>query len=637
MVDHIDIVLLDNSNTILEETNIERPKTYEELKNIIKKNLKKLSENYCIYYLSSNNNQIEINNNEEYQLSKDILFIHNIDKEDLNKSTFEIYYNKIQGDKKEKLEEKYCCSICSSIIKKEKPLFCYICQKIFHKSCLKEWDKQKGDNRKLKCPICRNELPLNQWKEQLNYEENRKNEAEIMIKLNELKNKNDKKADMIKYYLIYLRKISKLLINILIKINKISSIIKPGLINEKLNNLIRHYSNTPLNSEIDDIYNVILEELDKIIKFNENIDLINKENKERKNEIINEDKKEIKFKLLKKEKQENINYFINNYNFTEPKILNTYCAKNTIKNHPSKLIINNNDEIIESKNVINLIYYSRNEGNKNIFGEKFVENNYNNIILIINDNESELKYNHLLKEGENNIKMIIKNYNTINLSHMFERCSSLINIDGLKYLNTKYASDFSYMFCGCIYLSDITPLKNWNVSNSTNFQHMFSGCTSLFDITPLKNWKVSKCKNFKYMFDGCELLGEINSLKEWDVQNGANFSFMFNGCLSLADLSGLDNWQVLNSLNFQYMFCHCKSIKNLTALKNWSVIKCKNFSSMFSYCSNLKDIDALKNWNVSKGVNLNSIFDKCYIISDFTPIKNWAGYNSKIYEENMSH
>ena len=608
MQNNIDILLLDNSNNILEEANIERPKTYEELNVIIKKKLKNLAENYSIFYPSKNNNYIEITNNEEYQLSKDILFIHNIDKEDLHRSTFEINYNKLPEEKKEKIDEKYCCSICSDIIKKEKPFFCYVCQKIFHHKCLIEWDKQKGNNQQLKCPICRNELPLKKWKEKLNYEENRKNEGEIMNQINELNNKNDKITEIIKYYQKYLRKISKLLINVLNKISEINSIMQPGLINKKLNNLIQNYSNNLINPEIDDISNVILEEFNKIIKFNVNIDIINKEKQEDSFEFINEDKQEKKEKdLMNQDKQEKLN--INN-------------SQNNI-----------NDSIIEYKNEINLIYINRKEGYKNIFGEKFVQNNYNNISLIVNEEKSELRYKYLLKEGENIIKMIINNHSDINLSHMFERCSSLKNIDDLKYLDTKDATDFSYMFSGCINLSDISSLKYWNISNNTDFQYILSGCSSLYDITPLKNWNTSKCKNFQYMFNNCELLTDITPLKDWDVENGTNFSFMFNDCLSLNDLSGLDNWYTSNSLNFQYMFCHCKSIKNLHALRKWSVAKCKNFSYMFCYCLNLDDITGLKNWNVSNGVNFNFMFSKCSMISNVAPLRNWVAANGQNYDK----
>ena len=61
------------------------------------------------------------------------------------------------------------------------------------------------------------------------------------------------------------------------------------------------------------------------------------------------------------------------------------------------------------KNEINLIYFNKYEDFENrIFGEKFVENNKNNIDLIINGEKLNLISKYKLKEGENNIKLILK-------------------------------------------------------------------------------------------------------------------------------------------------------------------------------------------------------------------------------------
>ena len=44
---------------------------------------------------------------------------------------------------------------------------------------------------------CRKELPLDQWKQKIEYEENRKKEAENMNKVNELTKKNNLKDILI--------------------------------------------------------------------------------------------------------------------------------------------------------------------------------------------------------------------------------------------------------------------------------------------------------------------------------------------------------------------------------------------------------------------------------------------------------
>ena len=124
------------------------------------------------------------------------------------------------------------------------------------------------------------------------------------------------------------------------------------------------------------------------------------------------------------------------------------------------------------KNEINLIYNTKEEGESQIFGDKFVKKNNNNIELNINGVKSKLISKYKLKKGENNIILKIKN-KIKDLRHMFNNCKNLQNINELKYLNTKYCTNFSRMFSGCSSLNDIKPLEKWNVSNGKDFSWMF--------------------------------------------------------------------------------------------------------------------------------------------------------------------
>ena len=205
MSNTIDIFLLNDSNTTIEEANIIKPKTFNQLLDIIKKTLQKLPENFKLFQFSENNNEIIINNDEKYKLIKDILFIRESKENILEQSLYEKNYNKLSESKQLIFDEKYSCFICSSNIKNESPFFCYDCQKVYHEICLKEWDKRrKLQNQKLICPNCRNELPLEKWKKKLDYEENRKYETYIINKLNEYElnpnlNINDLKKVIEKY------------------------------------------------------------------------------------------------------------------------------------------------------------------------------------------------------------------------------------------------------------------------------------------------------------------------------------------------------------------------------------------------------------------------------------------------------
>ena len=292
-----------------------------------------------------------------------------------------------------------------------------------------------------------------------------------------------------------------------------------------------------------------------------------------------------------------------------------------------KNIINNNNSI-EYINKINLIYYKKynEEEDNKIFGEKFVENNKDNITLIINGDQNKLVSKYTLKEGENNIQMIIKKPLT-NIEYIFYSCKSLNNIEGLEYLNTEKINNFSYMFCRCSSLSDIKGLKNWNVSNGNNFSGMFLGCSSLSNIEALENWNVSNGNNFSGMFSGCLSLEDIKGLQNWKVLNGNNFSFMFHECSSLSDIKELKNWNVSKGNDFCSMFYECSSLLDIKALENWNVTNGNNFSFMFYECTSLSDIKALENWNVSNGNNFSRMFLGCSSLLNIKGIEKWEVSN----------
>ena len=600
----LDIFLLDNQNNTKEEINIIKPNTYQELLEQIQQKFLNISKYFEIFFIDSNNKEIKINNEINYKKIKDIIFIRELNKSILEQSLFDINYNKLSESKQEILDEKYNCILCSIIIKNENPYLCYKCQKIFHEKCLKDWDKKcKSQNKNLECPNCRNELEIEKWNKKIDHDDNRKEEANLMNKINEYEIKDKDyilKDNKINKYEIYIRKTIEIFKNIVYELNSINNLLKLEKI-KKFNNIINKFPLDMNKLEIDDISEVIHEQLKKF-KFY----IINKNSENKNDNIININKiKENKFNEIK------------------------------------------NDEF---KNKINLIYYAKDVGTYNIFGEKFVENNKNNLDLYINYQKNySLISKCLLKEGENIITIIPKK-NLNNLSYMLHNCNSLKDITELKYLYVKDTKDFSYMFSGCTSLSDINSIKDWNVSNGENFEHMFSECSSLSNIKALKswnvsnsknlegmffecaslldlnnlyNWNVSNCKYFTDMFRGCSLITDITALRYWNVSKGINFKSMFSGCHSLSIIYSLQNWNMTNGIDLECMFYGCSSLSDLNPLKNWDVSNCEYFSNMFYGCMSLSDLKPLQNWNVSKGKNFNNMFSKCPLISDISPLKTW--------------
>ena len=530
----IDIFLLDKTNNLIEEINIIKPKTYQILNATLKNNLKNLPEFFTLFYPSANNREIEIHNDEEYQLLKDTLFIRETEKIDLGKSIFDLAYGALDESKRDILDEKYNCFICSENIKHENPLFCYICQKIFHYKCLENWSKQKQKiNEKLKCPYCNKELPLEEWKQKLDFEENKHKDAEL---INQLKRDNMIKNEIFDKFKEYKNKSSKLFISIINIINDLNYLVSHN--NDYKNNVnkyIKEISDDNVDLQIDNISQIIfgiLQNLENFIKNKNNYNQFAKNNN-----IINNNK--------------NNNNIININEINEiPKIIN----------------INNFDLY---KKEIELKYYSKIGGFTNIFGVEFVNFNRNNIKLIVNNsNKISLIDKFYLKKGENIIKLIIENDLT-NLSYMFYSCNSLNNINELKYLNTSKVTNFSNLFWGCSSLTDISAIKNWDVSQGINFSYLFTGCSSLINLLPLKNWNVEKGTNFSFMFCRCLNLIDLNPLRNWNVVEGNDFSYMFAGCILLSNLEPIANWEINNGNNFEGMFSQCKSLKNFEQLNLW--------------------------------------------------------------------
>ena len=126
------LFLLDKSKNTKEIREIIRPKTFEELSDLLNKIFLNIPEFYEIYYSDEDNKEIIINNEEKYKQAGNRLFIKESDNDLLAQSNYEKNYNKLSESKQDVLDEKYNCVLCASTIKNENPFLCYKCQKIFH-------------------------------------------------------------------------------------------------------------------------------------------------------------------------------------------------------------------------------------------------------------------------------------------------------------------------------------------------------------------------------------------------------------------------------------------------------------------------------------------------------------------------
>ena len=527
-------------------------------------------------------------------------------KNNISQSVFEKNYKELSEEKKELIIEKYTCSICLEIIKYENPYLCYECQKIFHHSCLKNWDARQKEQRKpLTCPNCRNKMPLNDWKVLLNYDENRAKDAEILNQIGKTFNPGE-----------FTRKSINLFKLVLSKFNHIHPLIEPQK-NYKLNNLLEELESNLVNPSIEEISTVINEEMDLLEEYILNIKKGNK-----KEDIIYKNEINLKYKTY----EEGVHKIFGN---------------EFVENHESDIAL-----IINGKQspLINEYYLKKGENNVTICIKKklFDLSNMFSFCYTLN-NIDELKY--LNTEDVRNFSSMFYCCNIINInalenwdvsksenfSFFLGGCEYISNINALKNWNVSKCTNFSQMFYCCKNLSNIKALENWNVSNGSDFSNMFERCQKLDDIKPLEKWDVSKCTNFGYMFAECYKLFKVVPIKNWNVSNATCFKYMFFNDLNLF-IKPLENWDISNARDLEGLFAGLVDLTDLTPVKNWNVSKCQNFSKLFYGCDQLSDLTPIKNWNVSKGNNFKRMFSKSVSLKNKDILKNWKYSNENYYK-----
>lgn len=274
----------------------------------------------------------------------------------------------------------------------------------------------------------------------------------------------------------------------------------------------------------------------------------------------------------------------------------------------------------------------------------------------------------------------------VNLSNMFDTCTSLASLKGLENWDTSNVQEMKCAFYACAKITALDELGNWHTSNVTDIVlrndyykqswGLFQNCTSLKDATGISNWKLPKVTDFQktflgckvlttighmdisaaqkldYFFDGCTSLSDLSGLSTWDVSNVISMPGLFNGCSSITTLAGIESWDTKNvttiTANNQYgTFANMTGLKDTTAIATWELPNVTDFTAlfygdtnlvkvghldtsaatnlyrMFYNCYNLTDIDGMATWDVSKLQSLYQTFWECRSLSDLTPLASW--------------
>ena len=197
---------------------------------------------------------------------------------------------------------------------------------------------------------------------------------------------------------------------------------------------------------------------------------------------------------------------------------------------------------------------------------------------------------------------VIANYNS---SDLFYNFSKLTEIENINLLDTSNVTDMSHMFQSCIKLTNL-DLSSFDTSNVTSMDGMFSFCSSLTSLN-LSNFATSKVTKMRQMFNSCYKLTSLN-LSGFDTSKVTDMSYMFQDCNSLTNLD-LSNFDTSQATDMNNMFNSCYKLTSLN-VSSFDTSKVTDMSYMFSNCSGLISLD-LSNFDTSKVTVMSSIFSGC--------------------------
>lgn len=196
--------------------------------------------------------------------------------------------------------------------------------------------------------------------------------------------------------------------------------------------------------------------------------------------------------------------------------------------------------------------------------------------------------------------------NVIDMSGLFQYCSSLTSLKLPKVLDTKKIQSMTSMFSGCSALTSI-DLSGWNVENVTEMGDLFYDCSNL-KVLNLSGWTPKSLTKIYRMFLNCTSLENIN-LSGWNLENMTEIQYMFSGCTSLKTVD-LSNWKTPKLSVLGRLINGCGSL-TYANLSGWDVSSLYQIDVYpFSGCVNLVTLD-LSGWNLDNTIVDRRLFENC--------------------------
>ena len=210
----------------------------------------------------------------------------------------------------------------------------------------------------------------------------------------------------------------------------------------------------------------------------------------------------------------------------------------------------------KGKNNVTIKYLKCNSpgltGTMRIFGDKFVEENYENCYLIVNNKEMPLttRISYKKKDEEDNLLEIklIEAKKITSMNCMFRWCKTLFSLDNFSQWDTSFVTDMSCMFSKCINLKTLPDISKWNTSNVQKMNGMFESCESLLYLPNISKWDFSNVKDMNYMFYQCKSLKTFPDISIWNIGKATNMISMFGDCKNVKISKDISQCDISNKI-----------------------------------------------------------------------------------------
>ena len=210
----------------------------------------------------------------------------------------------------------------------------------------------------------------------------------------------------------------------------------------------------------------------------------------------------------------------------------------------------------KGKNNVTIKYMKCNSpgltGTMRIFGDKFVEENYDNCYLLINNKEMPLttRISYKKKDEEDNLLeiMLIEAKKITSMNCMFRWCKTLFSLDNFSQWDTSFVTDMSCMFSKCTNLKTLPDISKWNTSNVQKMNGMFESCESLLYLPNISKWDFSNVKDMNYMFYQCKSLKTFPDISSWNIGKATNMISMFSDCKNVKISKDISQCDISNKI-----------------------------------------------------------------------------------------